>query len=191
MGHIGEKNFRYPVDFHLLCGFLGPQCSPDKVNEVKNPGGSFGANSKIPLGFNTLLSSSPAASTWLLMSGSQLALQKNECCDRLAMSAIGRLRRLGMITEMPPTSLHWRVWLRSRGHILVVEWEVRANPSLPRDSQQKLALWMSSDTSQAPPSRVPWSCGWWPRCSEYPTSDQPPGNNKRGFVRKVVGWVIF
>lgn len=62
MGHIGEKNFRYPVDFHFLYGFLGPQHSPDKVNEVKNPG-EVSEQILRSLWASTLLSNSPAAST--------------------------------------------------------------------------------------------------------------------------------
>ena len=101
------------------------------------------------------------------------------------MPALGRLSRLVIMAESsPPTFLYWRVCLRIRGHILVLKGEVRTNPSLPRDSRQKLALWMFSDTGQAPPSRVLWSCGQWPRCSGYPTSDQPPGNYKHGFYQE-------
>lgn len=68
---MGEKKFAYPVDFHLLYGFLGSKSPPNKAHDV----GKLGANSKMPLGFSIQHSALPltccfhlTATVWILAS---------------------------------------------------------------------------------------------------------------------------
>lgn len=92
------------------------------------------------------------------------------------------LRLKGVLTLSWPVFEDWdvssSVWFAVRDHILVMEKRIRTTPPTPAHSPQKLGRLMFSDSAPVLLSRVPWSGSQWPVCSGYPTSDQPPGNQK-------------